>query len=425
MRITAEQNERLTRVGPGTPMGDVFRRYWIPACLSEELPAPDAPPIRLRLLGEDLVAFRDSAANIGIVDAYCPHRRAPLFYGRNEECGLRCVYHGWKFDTSGDCVDMPSEPPYSKFRLRVRLKAYPTFESNGLVWTYMGPIEQMPTPPDFEWMRAPYGQRFRISKTGESCNYLQGIEGGVDTAHPSFAHNNDMSNRRLWRSMASSPRLELDVEPYGFRYAGIYNLSDEKNFLRMYHFVMPFQQMRPGLLNRAGEPESVPTVNGHIWVPIDDENTWVYNMITAADGSITISDDVWEEKEAGFGRGEEDYIPGTYWLKADLSNDFFIDREVQRTKTFTGIKGINTQDFAIQTAMGPIVDRSKEALASTDRAVQTVRRLLLEACDDVAAGRPPRGADAGPSSHLRGAEGVVSRDSDWRALAKDLMEAYW
>ena len=289
MRITKELNERLTRVGPGTPMGEVFRRYWMPAALSEELPEPDGAPVRVRLLGEDLVAFRDTSGEVGLVDAYCAHRRAPLFYARNEECGLRCVYHGWKFDTLGNCVDMPSEPPYSRFRLRVSITAYPTYEAGGVLWAYLGPRERMPAPPDYEWMRAPETHR-RVSKTGEGCNFLQAIEGGIDTAHSSFAHNNDIGNTRLLRSRDTHPRLEVDRRAHGFTYASIRNVSDEQTYLRVYQFIMPFQQSRGGLVDWEGNVAKLPSIHGHLWVPIDDEHTFVYNWMYAADDRYPISD---------------------------------------------------------------------------------------------------------------------------------------
>ncbi|MCL6593139.1 MAG: Rieske 2Fe-2S domain-containing protein [Alicyclobacillus sp.] len=189
--LKASENERITRVGPGTPMGHVFRRYWVPALLSEELPEPDCPPVKVRLLAEDLVAFRDSTGRVGLFEAYCPHRRAHLFWGRNEECGLRCAYHGWKFDVDGRCVDMPNEPPDSRFKQNVRIPAYPCWEKGGIIWTYMGPPALQPPTPDYEWLRAPETHRF-VSKTFEDCNYLQALEGGIDTSHSSFAHNNNL-----------------------------------------------------------------------------------------------------------------------------------------------------------------------------------------------------------------------------------------
>jgi phthalate 4,5-dioxygenase oxygenase subunit len=424
VRITKELNERLVRIGPGTPMGEVFRRYWMPAALSEELPEPDGAPIRVRLLGEDLVAFRDTSGEVGLVDAYCAHRRAPLFYGRNEECGLRCVYHGWKFDTQGNCVDMPSEPPYSKFRLRVSIKAYPTHEAGGVIWAYMGPQERMPAPPDYEWMRVPDTHR-RISKTGEGCNYLQAIEGGIDTAHSSFAHNNDIGNPRLLRSRDTHPRLEVDRRDHGFTYASVRNISDEQTYLRVYQFIMPFQQSRGGLLDFEGNQAKLPSIHGHLWVPIDDEHTFVYNWMYAADDRYPISDEYWGDHESRMGRGKEHFQPGTYWLKLDQSNDYGIDRQVQRTKTFTGIEGINTQDFALQTGMGPIVDRSTEALGSTDMAIQTARRMLLEAADEVEADHDPIGIE--PEGHrlARGADLLVPRGSEWRDVSKEATLAYW
>jgi phenylpropionate dioxygenase-like ring-hydroxylating dioxygenase large terminal subunit len=424
VRITKELNERLTRIGPGTPMGEVFRRYWIPACLAEEVPEPDAPPVRVRLLGEDLIAFRDTSGEVGLVDAYCAHRKAPLFYGRNEECGIRCVYHGWKYDATGACVDMPSEPPYSKFRLRVSIKAYPTHEAGGVIWAYMGPQERMPAPPDYEWMRAPATHR-RVSKTGEQCNFLQGIEGGIDTAHSSFAHNNDLDNSRLLRSRDTHPRLEVDRREHGFTYASVRNISDDQTYLRLYQFMMPFQQSRGSLLDWEGNPAKLPSIHGHIWVPIDDEHTFVYNWMYSSDERFPISDEYWVDHESRMGRGPQHFKPGTYWLKLDQSNDFAIDREVQRTKTFTGIEGINTQDFALQTGMGAIVDRSTEALGSTDMAIQTARRLLLEAADAVEAGQDPLGCEPDQHRQPRGADLLVPRGSDWRDVSKEVTLAYW
>src|SRR6202041_3582442 len=167
--LKPEDNERLTRVGAGTPCGELFRRYWQPVLLSDELPENDGPPLRVRVLGEDLIAFRDSTGNVGLVDAFCPHRRAPLFFGRNEESGLRCVYHGWKFDRAGACVDMPSEPPDSLFKTKVAVASYPTWEGGGIVWTYMGPAASAPPPPDYEIVRVPPSHRV-ASKTFEDCN---------------------------------------------------------------------------------------------------------------------------------------------------------------------------------------------------------------------------------------------------------------
>src|SRR6202049_2746178 len=207
--LKQEENERLVRVGSGTPGGELMRRYWQPALLAEELPERDGPQIRVRLLGEDLIAFRSTDGTVGLVDAFCPHRRAPLFFARNEECGLRCVYHGWKFDRTGTCVDMPSEPAGTTLLSKVKLLAYPTLAKGGVVWTYMGPEEMIPPEPDYEWTRAPATHRF-VSKTFENCNWLQALEGGLDTSHSSFAHNNFRSDTSETRQRARSPRIDVE-----------------------------------------------------------------------------------------------------------------------------------------------------------------------------------------------------------------------
>jgi phenylpropionate dioxygenase-like ring-hydroxylating dioxygenase large terminal subunit len=426
MHITPELNERLVRTAPGTPMGNVFRRYWLPACLSEEIPEPDCPPVRVRLLGEDLVAFRDSAGSIGLVSAYCAHRLAPLFFGRNEECGLRCAYHGWKYDTTGACVDMPSEPPYSRFRLRVSITAYPTYEAGQMVFAYLGPTNEMPPPPDYEWLRVPKGH-LRVSKTSEDCNYLQAVEGGIDTAHSSFAHNNDLSNTRALRSLDPHPTLDVDEQPWGFTYGSIRSITDDQSYLRVYQFMMPNQQMRANLVDAEGRPRPVPTLDGHLWVPIDDESTNVYNVHYAATEATPISEEMFLETERRNGRHPDDYMTGTYWLRRNKTNDFLIDREVQRTKTFTGIEGVNTQDFALQSDLGggPIAPRWLEALGSTDRAIEAARRLLLEAADDAEAGHLLRGTDPEPYRSVRAGEAVIPRGLPWRDAAKELTVAAW
>jgi nitrite reductase/ring-hydroxylating ferredoxin subunit len=423
--LKPEENERLVRVGPGTPGGNLFRRYWLPALLSEELPEPDCPPVRVRILGEDLIAFRATDGSVGLVDAFCPHRRAPMFFGRNEECGLRCVYHGWKFDTSGACVDMPSEPPDSLFKSKVTILAYPTWEGGGMVWTYMGPREQMPAPPDYEWLRVPATHRF-VSKTFEHANYLQGLEGGLDTAHSSFAHNERLGDPNWIRNRDTHPKLEVEKTSYGFRYASTRDLGEDGLYVRAYHYIMPAQQLRGNVTDWVGGGRSkVPKLDGHIWVPIDDEHTWVYNMMYGYDESVPISPEFAWEDEARFGRGKDDLIPGTYKLKANLSNDYFIDRQKQKTKTYTGIKGINTQDYALQEGMGPIVDRSKERLGTSDRAIIVTRQLLLEGTNAAEKGEMPRGVDPQTHRAVRAYDCVIARDQDWRTAFEKELVAKW
>jgi phthalate 4,5-dioxygenase len=422
--LKPEENERLVRVGPGTPGGEMLRRYWQPALLSDELPEKDGAPIRVRIMGEDLIAFRDTDGNVGLVDAFCPHRRAPMFFGRNEECGLRCVYHGWKFDTNGTCVDMPSEPPDSLFKTKVTIKAYPAHEAGGMVWTYMGPPEKQPPLPNYEWLRIP-PTHCRVSKTFEHANWLQALEGGMDTSHSSFAHNERLGDKNWIRNRDGAPRLDVEKTDYGYSYVSTRNLGDDGSYIRIYHFVMPAQQMRGGITSWTGTGKAdVPRLDGHIWVPIDDEHTYVYNMLWGYDQSVPIDEDWYWKDEARFGRGKEDLRPG-FKLKASLENDYFIDRQKQKTQTFTGIRGINTQDFALQEGMGSIVDRSKEHLGTSDKAIITLRQLLLEAVQAVGAGDDPRGVDPATYEKVRPYDAVVPLGKDWRVEFADDLVAKW
>ena len=427
--LKREDNERITRVGRGTPGGELFRRYWLPACLSEELPERDGAPLRVRLLGEDLIAYRDSDGEIGLVDAFCPHRRAPMFFGRNEECGLRCAYHGWKFDRHGDCVDMPSEPVGTPLRDRVKMKAYPTYEAAGIVWTYMGPRESTPPRPDYEWMRAPATHCY-VSKTYEECNYLQALEGGLDTAHSSFAHNISVGKKKSFRNADTAPSLDVNVTDYGYYYVSTRKAGDDEKYVRVYQYIMPTQQMRGATVtwDKGGgkdDPHAIPKLDGHIWVPIDDTQTWVYNWSCAIDPSVTYTAEDFERWESFAGRGKDDNIPGTYRQIRNKSNDYLVDRHVQKTQTFTGISGINTQDFALQEGMGPIVDRSEEFLGGSDKAIIIMRRLMLEATRQVEEGALPRGTDPAAYRDARPYDAVIPADQDWSVAMKDLVVAKW
>jgi phthalate 4,5-dioxygenase len=419
-----DDNERLVRVGPGKPAGELFRRYWQPAVLSSEVDA-DGAPLRVRLLGEDLVAFRDTQGRVGLVDAFCPHRRAPMFFGRNEECGLRCVYHGWKFDVHGQCLDLPSEPPDSPMKAKARLLAYPTVERGGVVWAYLGPAEQKPEPPDYEWLRAPPTHRF-VSKTFERCNYLQALEGGLDTSHSSFLHNNSIGNGRMLRSRDTAPRIDINPTDYGYSYVSTRSAGEGKSYVRVYHYVMPFQQMRANYTARQGEGrEKVPKFDGHLWVPIDDETTFVYNWACAYDESVQLTPEYMAEWEVAYGRGKDDLVPGTFALKRGPMNDYLIDRAAQKTQTYSGIKGVNTQDFALQEGMGPIVDRSKEYLGTSDRAIIAMRRLLLDATHAVERGERPKGSDPASHRNVRPHDRVIDSQEAWQTAFKEELVAKW
>lgn len=418
--LSREENVRLTRVGPGTPMGTTLRRYWIPALLAWELPEPECPPVRVKLLGEDLVAFRDTRGQLGLLDEYCPHRRASLFFGRNEDCGLRCVYHGWKFDTTGQCVDMLNEPEELSFAHKIRITAYPMVELGGVIWAYMGPPALQPARPQFAWTEMPASHR-HVSKVLQETNWLQGLEGGIDTSHAPILHRviAPGSARPGFKPAnpfvrGKAPRLVVDLTDYGYQYAGIRTLDETDVYIRTYHFVMPFHQIRPSRTDG-----DVPTVAGHMWVPMDDENTMVFNWEHSTGQPLSDEDRL----ERRLGNGALDVDQTTFRSRRNRQNNYLLDRHVQKTETFTGIDGINAQDRAIQESMGRVVDRSREHLGSADKAVIQARRLLLQAVATVEEGGTPRGINPTYYS-LRASEGVLSREANWReALAPDVPAA--
>jgi phthalate 4,5-dioxygenase oxygenase subunit len=420
--LTKEENERLTRVGPGTPAGALLRRYWQPACLSSELPENDGAPLRVRLLGEDLIAFRDSDGKIGLVDAYCPHRRAPMFYGRNEECGLRCVYHGWKFDRHGTCVDMPSEPAGTTLQAKVKILAYPCVERGGVA--YMGPAEKIPPLPKFAWTQAPQTHR-HVTKVIQECNWLQALEGGLDTAHSSFAHNNFGGDKSEMRQRDRAPKIDVERTDYGYYYVSTRDLGAEGKYVRVYQYIMPAQQMRANNVGWFGGKNEAPRADGHIWAPIDDHTTNVYNWMCAYDESVPLTPEWIETRETQMGRGAKDLIPGTFRLKKNQSNDYMVDRQLQKTRNFTGIVGVNTQDFALQEGMGPICDRSKEFLGTSDKAVVAMRRLMMEAVDVAGSRGTPRGVDAKTYRAVRPYDHIVPPGEDWRRIFDKELIAKW
>ena len=409
--LSREENALLTQVGPGTPMGATMRRYWIPALLARELPEPDCPPVRVRMLGENLIAFRDTRGRVGLLDEFCPHRRASLFFGRNEDCGLRCVYHGWKYDTDGRCVDMMNEPDSESFRQKIFITSYPTLELGGIVWTYMGPAERQPAPPAFAWTRIP-ASHITVSKVIQETSWLQGLEGGIDTSHAPILHRllTTETTRPGFKPdnpfvRGKAPTLALDVTDYGYRYAGIRPLGDDNIHVRTYHFILPFHQIRP-----SRSESGVPLMAGHTWVPMDDEHTMVFNWeFSTTDAALTAEDRL----ERRLGNGPLDVDQTTFRSRRNRQNNYLLDRQVQKTESFTGIDGINTQDRAIQESMGPIVDRSREHLGPADRAVIQARRLLLEAVKTAAEGGLPRGL-APTYGTLVAGEAVLPRDADWR-----------
>ena len=379
--LSKEENELLERVGPGQAMGEVFRRFWIPAVLSEEIPAPDSPPVRVRLLGENLVAFRDSNGKVGIFDAYCPHRNAPLFFGRNEEAGLRCIYHGWKFDVSGQCVDMPNCLEGESFKDRVNVKAYPTFEGGNMIWVYMGPAERVPPKPGFEWLDLPSDHVY-VTKYYVQCNYLQTLENEFDIGHSSFLHSTlNPSSSQSFAIMGRNPLVrpgriantEVYDTPYGSA-AG--RRTDDGRLALSAHFMMPS-------FSSAGAVSAPNTNPLNLKLPVDDENTVFFRMKWSPE---PLKPEVLNTYL--YGKHEfPERIPGTYVTKANKSNDYLQDRALQRNFNYSGMNPYPVQDFAmVEDQRGPVADRSRETLVSSDTYIIHMRRKLLEACRRVMAG---------------------------------------
>ncbi len=413
--LKPEENERICRVGAGTPMGELLRRYWLPALLSEEVRQNDGPPVRVRLLGEDLVAFRDSNGTVGLIDAYCTHRRAPMFFGRNEDCGLRCVYNGWKFSAGGSCVDMPSEPADSLFKSKVQITAYPTWEGGGMVWAYLGPPPQQPPAPDLEVCRAPGSARV-VGKLFNECNYLQALEGAVDSVHSGILHCDDLQDKKQLRSRRCD--VEFDVTPYGLAGAAIHPLDNGRLYARSFHFVMPTQSIRGLKYDRYGGKEQNPVITGQIYVPLDDESCWVYSYVYAAVPEAPPSAEFFSLVLRAWGCALEQQSEG-FVHPRNTRNDYLIDRDLQRTTSFSGIVGMNVQDFAVQEGMGPICDRSKEHLAGSDQVIIAVRRLLFEGMDALCAGGHPRGTDPIDYRDVRGSDQILEHGGDWRSSLRD------
>jgi phthalate 4,5-dioxygenase len=376
MPTSQEENKLLTEVSAGTPMGDLMRRYWFPALRADELPAPDCPPVRVKLLGESLVAFRDSEDRIGLIDEFCAHRRVSLWFGRNEQCGLRCPYHGWKYDITGQCVDLPSEPEETGMRSRVKLKAYPCIERGGVIWTYMGPPELKPALPGFEWALVPSEQRY-ISKRFQDCNYLQAVEGGIDSSHVSFLHEGALRSDPLFQGSKGNQYNQRDRMPYfdvaefegGLLIAARRNADDDKYYWRITPWVMPFYTLIPP---RGGNP-----IGGHAWVPIDDHTTWSWSLNYHPRRALTRQEIAAMDSGAGI---HVKAIPGTFLPLANKSNDYLMDRNAQLAGiSFSGIEGVGMQDASLQESMGPVIDRSKEMLCNTDNGIIMARRSLLRA----------------------------------------------
>ena len=388
--LTQEQNDALTRANAGTLMGDLFRRFWIPGLHDWEIPEPDCPPVRVKLLGESLVAFRDSENRIGLIEEFCAHRGVSLWFGRNEENGLRCSYHGWKYDVTGQCVDLPSEGENGPLRKRIKLKSYPCIELGGVIWTYMGPPELKPAPPALEWAHVPPERRF-VSKRLQECNYLQAMEGGIDSSHVSFLHSGQLKTDPLFKGAKGNVYNEQDKMPYfdvvefegGLLIGARRNAENDRYYWRITPWIIPWYTIIPP---RGGHP-----LGAHAWVPIDDENCWAWSINYHPRRALS-ADELAAMKD---GQGiHVKYVPGTFIPLQNKGNNYLIDRAAQKEGVhYSGVEGIAMQDASLQESMGPIQDRRREHLCPTDRGIVMTRRLLLQAAEANRAGKPVPGLD--------------------------------
>lgn len=428
MPLTKEENELLCQVGPGTLVGNLLRRYWTPACLTSELPRPGTN-LRVRLLGEDLVAFRDTNGQVGLLDLHCPHRGASLYYGRNEDCGLRCVYHGWMFDVTGQCVDMPSEA--RSFASSIKTIAYPTHESGGIVWTYMGPPETMTPFRDFgSETLAP--EEVHASKIQTYCNWVQTLDGNIDTVHASFLHKYnagvrdepyDDTDRPGYPSIAegtrlkylgSTPRLEVHDDWYGFRYAGLRETPNGHTYARISTYIIPY----------ATQIANIPfTSRQLLTVPIDDHHTWRYTYVTQSprwENPGRVSDGPFMSAP-GNPYGKYRQGDGVQQRLFTEENEYGLNRDVQHDPgpegTYSGIPDHGSQDYMVTETMGPIYDRTREHLGTTDLAIVRFHSLLLRAAQDVAEGKEPPAVGADHDYRgIRAAEKILAAGEDWTVL---------
>ncbi|HEX6512284.1 MAG TPA: Rieske 2Fe-2S domain-containing protein [Chloroflexota bacterium] len=418
--LTREQNELLTQTGPGTPGGQLLRAYWQPVALSEELPAGGSP-LPVRLLSEDLVLFRDQEGQPGLLGLHCAHRGADLSYGRLEDGGLRCLYHGWLYDRAGRCLDQPGEPAGSDFKDKIRHLAYPCREQGGAIFAYLG-HGQPPLLPPYEFLTAPEPYRW-CTKFYENCNYLQGNEGNIDPQHLSFLHRNFQDPRGVSRRVPGSdsssnelvtrdvaPTIEIEETSFGVRIYTVRRVDGGHHYVRITNFVMPNLSAFPGITEADGYQAQ--------WhVPIDDTHHWKYAFNFKRSGPI---DREWMSTAVLQG------VEKPYHLARNAANRYLQDRGEMESISFTGMGAFDfqSQDRYATESQGPIQDRVAERLGTTDKAIIAARQQLLAAIRDVQEGRDPRHVlREGQSAHLD-RELVVKSEAvpssvDWKTFWRE------
>lgn len=420
-------SEELTRVGEGTVMGDFMRQYWVPAAMSGELQV-DAPPMRLMLLGEKLIAFRDSLGRVGVMDHRCPHRCASLFLGRNEQAGVRCIYHGWKFDVDGNCLEMPNMPANPQVQSKIKAKAYKVRERGGLVWVYMGDRTEPPPLPMIEAAMLPEDE-VQITFTLRYCNWLQSLDGELDTSHVGFLHwgcldpDDVPEGHPLDHLTERVPEYLVREMPWGMHYSSYRpTRGGSQTYWRSSNFMFPFWSQTP-------QGEFATNVNARAWVPVDDGHTmFIYLRWRRRPGyQVPLKGG----KIPGGNRPEPEFLPNTtdwlgrWRLKGQYGNDWLIDRQAQSEgRIFSGIDNIHLQDQAVTESMGPVVDHTLEHLGPGDRMIVRTRLRLLAAARAFRERREtPPGLDA-PEVFFGARAGYFLTDSQatWEAAYADQVD---
>ena len=414
--MRAADHKLLSQTGPGTPMGNLLRRYWTAALLSRELPEPDGAPVRVRILGEDLIAFRDSTGKVGLLDEHCCHRGASLYFAENKECGLRCWYHGWKYDTTGACVDQPSEPPGKRFAKEVKIKAYPTIEKSGVVFAYLGPGKP-PKLPALEWLTVPDSHTY-VSKRIQHCHWQQGMDGDIDGAHLSFLHGKtdaldkapDLqgSNSVDWLRQDIHPAFLMKKSPARILLGTRRKAGTDEYYYRINQWFMPGYTTIP--LPGDG------TLAGHSWVPIDDTRSLTFTWSWHPKRPLTEAE--LEEFKSAKVSVHATLIPGTFLPYYNRANDWAAPAK----QPWMRVRNFQAQDMGITESMGPLYDRTREMLGSTDAVIVAVRKRLLDAARKVAKGGTPPGLD--PQTYaLRPFSALLPRsEKDWVGAVGDAIE---
>ena len=403
--LSATDNAYLNTSEPNTPMGNYLRCHWHPVALSEEVAKPDCAPIRLKVMGEDLLLFRDSKGNTGLIEPFCAHRGADLFFGRNEECGIRCIYHGWKYDIHGNCIDMPNVPKDAAYHGKIKIKAYPTREFADMVWAYMGPPDIQPFEvPQLEAGLVPPSHRY-VTKRLVECNWTHSMEGALDTAHFSFLHmpapafrKDDSSNiaadesRIRWLRNDPAPLFKIIDHEVGFLIGGARNADPGDHYWRLTQYMLPTHSITPSAMPNE-------TYYGYSWVPIDDHSCWMYVYAWHPDQAIS---DEERKKYIKGGYGQFAELGPGYVPLRNRSNSYLMSREEQKTISFTGIRGIAEQDQMAQESQGYMIDRTKENLSPTDVGIIRFRKLLLQEAKAFAAGKKPDSPNKAKDYCVRG-----------------------